>query len=206
MLTVWGRNNSSNVKKVLWCLEELALGYERIDVGGQYGKLNEPLYRAMNPNGLIPCLQDEDFILWESNTIVRYLAAQYGENPLYLADVRQRAEAEKWMDWVTSSVVEPFKAVFIGLVRTPPEQQDKEKIAQGIEQLNILMAIANSALAQQAYLSGDKFGIGDIPLGCLAYAWFNLSITRPELPHLQRWYQSLTQRAAFQKVIDIGIS
>lgn len=206
MLTVWGRNNSSNVKKVLWCLEELALGYERIDVGGQYGKLNEPLYRAMNPNGLIPCLQDEDFILWESNTIVRYLAAQYGENPLYLADVRQRAEAEKWMDWVTSSVVEPFKAVFIGLVRTPPEQQDKEKIAQGIEQLNRLMAIANSALAQQAYLSGDKFGIGDIPLGCLAYAWFNLSITRPELPHLQRWYQSLTQRAAFQKVIDIGIS
>ncbi|QKJ04788.1 glutathione S-transferase [Yersinia mollaretii] len=206
MLTVWGRNNSSNVKKVLWCLEELALGYERIDVGGQYGKLNEPLYRAMNPNGLIPCLQDEDFILWESNTIVRYLAAQYGENPFYLADARQRAEAEKWMDWVTSSVVEPFKAVFIGLVRTPPEQQDKEKIAQGIEQLNRLMAIANSALAQQAYLSGDKFGIGDIPLGCLAYAWFNLSITRPELPHLQRWYQSLTQRAAFQKVIDIGIS
>lgn len=206
MLTVWGRNNSSNVKKVLWCLEELALGYERIDVGGQYGKLNEPLYRAMNPNGLIPCLQDEDFILWESNTIVRYLAAQYGENRLYVADARQRAAAEKWMDWVTSSVAEPFKAVFIGLVRTPPEQQDKEKIAQGIEQLNRLMAIANSALAQQAYLSGDKFGIGDIPLGCLAYAWFNLSITRPELPHLQRWYQSLTQRAAFQKVIDIGIS
>lgn len=206
MLTVWGRNNSSNVKKVLWCLEELALGYERIDVGGQYGKLNEPLYRAMNPNGLIPCLQDEDFILWESNTIVRYLAAQYGENRLYVADARQRAAAEKWMDWVTSSVVEPFKAVFIGLVRTPPEQQDKVKIAQGIEQLNRLMAIADSALAQQAYLSGDKFGIGDIPLGCLAYAWFNLSITRPELPHLQRWYQSLTQRAAFQKVIDIGIS
>ncbi|CNL28782.1 putative glutathione S-transferase-family protein [Yersinia enterocolitica] len=206
MLTVWGRNNSTNVKKVLWCLEELALGYERIDVGGQYGKLNEPLYRAMNPNGLIPCLQDEDFILWESNTIVRYLAAQYGENRLYLADARQRAEAEKWMDWVTSSVVEPFKAVFIGLVRTPPEQQDKAKIAQGIEQLNRLMVIADSALAQQAYLSGDKFGIGDIPLGCLAYAWFNLSITRPELPHLQRWYQSLTQRAAFQKVIDIGIS
>ncbi|CNI57866.1 glutathione S-transferase [Yersinia mollaretii] len=206
MLTVWGRNNSTNVKKVLWCLEELALGYERIDVGGQYGKLNEPLYRAMNPNGLIPCLQDEDFILWESNTIVRYLAAQYGENRLYVADARQRAAAEKWMDWVTSSVVEPFKAVFIGLVRTPPEQQDKAKIAQGIEQLNRLMVIADSALAQQAYLSGDKFGIGDIPLGCLAYAWFNLSITRPELPHLQRWYQSLTQRAAFQKVIDIGIS
>lgn len=206
MLTVWGRNNSTNVKKVLWCLEELTLGYERIDVGGQFGKLNEPLYRAMNPNGLIPCLQDEDFILWESNTIVRYLAAQYGENTLYLADAWLRASAEKWMDWVTSSVAEPFKVVFIGLVRTPEEQQDKEKIAQGIERLNTLMAVADSALAEHAYLSGDKFGIGDIPLGCLAYAWFNLSITRPALPNLERWYHSLTQRATFQKVIDIGIS
>ncbi|WP_145482719.1 glutathione S-transferase family protein [Yersinia rohdei] len=206
MLRVWGRNNSTNVKKVLWCLEELGLSYERIDVGGQFGKLNDPQYRALNPNGLIPCLQDEDFILWESNTIVRYLAAQYGDNSLYLPDARQRASAEKWMDWATSSVVDPFKTVFIGLVRTAPEQQNKEKIAQGIEQLNQLMTIADEALSQQDYLSGEHFGIGDIPLGCLAYAWFNLPIERPELPHLQRWYQRLTTRAAFQKVIDIGLS
>ncbi|ADZ43147.1 TPA: glutathione S-transferase [Yersinia enterocolitica] len=206
MLTVWGRNNSTNVKKVLWCLEELGVSYERVDVGGQYGKLNDPLYRSLNPNGLIPCLQDGDFILWESNTIVRYLAAQYGDNALYLPEAKQRAAAEKWMDWATSSVVEPFKAVFIGLVRTAPELQDKAKIAHGIDQLNALMAIADEALSKQIYLSGDKFGIGDIPLGCLAYAWFNLPIERPELPHLQRWYQSLTHRTAFQKVIDIGLS
>ncbi|AJJ10653.1 hypothetical protein CH64_1112 [Yersinia rohdei] len=206
MLRVWGRNNSTNVKKVLWCLEELGLSYERIDVGGQFGKLNDPQYRALNPNGLIPCLQDEDFILWESNTIVRYLAAQYGDNSLYLPDARQRASAEKWMDWATSSVVDPFKTVFIGLVRTAPERQNKEKIAQGIEQLNQLMTIADEALSQQDYLSGEHFGIGDIPLGCLAYAWFNLPIERPELPHLQHWYQRLTTRAAFQKVIDIGLS
>ncbi|HDL7749005.1 TPA: glutathione S-transferase [Yersinia enterocolitica] len=206
MLTVWGRNNSTNVKKVLWSLEELGVSYERVDVGGQYGKLNDPLYRSLNPNGLIPCLQDGDFILWESNTIVRYLAAQYGDNALYLPEAKQRAAAEKWMDWATSSVVEPFKAVFIGLVRTAPELQDKAKIAHGIDQLNALMAIADEALSKQTYLSGDKFGIGDIPLGCLAYAWFNLPIERPELPHLQRWYQSLTHRAAFQKVIDIGLS
>ncbi|HDL8491919.1 TPA: glutathione S-transferase [Yersinia enterocolitica] len=206
MLTVWGRNNSTNVKKVLWCLEELGVSYERVDVGGQYGKFNDPLYRSLNPNGLIPCLQDGDFILWESNTIVRYLAAQYGDNALYLPEAKQRAAAEKWMDWATSSVVEPFKAVFIGLVRTAPELQDKAKIAHGIDQLNALMTIADEALSKQTYLSGDKFGIGDIPLGCLAYAWFNLPIERPELPHLQRWYQSLTHRAAFQKVIDIGLS
>ncbi|HDL8443017.1 TPA: glutathione S-transferase [Yersinia enterocolitica] len=206
MLTVWGRNNSTNVKKVLWCLEELGVSYERVDVGGQYGKLNDPLYRSLNPNSLIPCLQDGDFILWESNTIVRYLAAQYGDNALYLPEAKQRAAAEKWMDWATSSVVEPFKAVFIGLVRTAPELQDKAKIAHGIDQLNALMAIADEALSKQIYLSGDKFGIGDIPLGCLAYAWFNLPIERPELPHLQRWYQSLTHRTAFQKVIDIGLS
>ncbi|CNB41491.1 glutathione S-transferase [Yersinia intermedia] len=206
MLTVWGRNNSTNVKKVLWCLEELGISYQRIDVGGQYGKLNDPLYRSMNPNGLIPCLQDDDFILWESNTIVRYLAAQYGDGTLYLPDARLRASAEKWMDWATSSMAEPFKAVFIGLVRTPPEQQDKVKIAQGMTQLNTLMAIADQALEKQAYLSGDKFGIGDIPLGCLAYAWFNLSIERPPLPNVERWYQRVSQRAAFQKVIDIGLS
>ncbi|MFW5401153.1 glutathione S-transferase [Yersinia sp. 1252 StPb PI] len=206
MLTVWGRNNSTNVKKVLWCLEELGISYQRIDVGGQYGKLNDPRYRSMNPNGLIPCLQDGDFILWESNTIVRYLAAQYGDSALYLPDAQLRAGAEKWMDWATSSMVEPFKAVFIGLVRTPPEQQDKVKIAQGMTQLNTLMAIADHALEKQAYLSGDKFGIGDIPLGCLAYAWFNLSIERPSLPSLQRWYHSVSQRAAFKKVIDIGLS
>ncbi|AJJ19322.1 MULTISPECIES: glutathione S-transferase [Yersinia] len=206
MLTVWGRNNSTNVKKVLWCLEELGISYQRIDVGGQYGKLNDPLYRSMNPNGLIPCLQDDDFILWESNTIVRYLAAQYGDGTLYLPDARLRASAEKWMDWATSSMAEPFKAVFIGLVRTPPEQQDKVKIAQGMTQLNTLMAIADQALEKQAYLSGDKFGIGDIPLGCLAYAWFNLSIERPPLPNVERWYHSVSQRAAFQKVIDIGLS
>lgn len=206
MLTVWGRNNSTNVKKVLWCLEELGISYQRIDVGGQYGKLNDPLYRSMNPNGLIPCLQDDDFILWESNTIVRYLAAQYGDGTLYLPDARLRASAEKWMDWATSSMAEPFKAVFIGLVRTPPEQQDKVKIAQGMTQLNTLMAIADQALEKQAYLSGDKFGIGDIPLGCLAYAWFNLSIERPPLPNVERWYHCVSQRAAFQKVIDIGLS
>ncbi|CQD72988.1 putative glutathione S-transferase-family protein [Yersinia enterocolitica] len=153
MLTVWGRNNSTNVKKVLWCLEELGVSYERVDVGGQYGKLNDPLYRSLNPNGLIPCLQDGDFILWESNTIVRYLAAQYGDNALYLPEAKQRAAAEKWMDWATSSVVEPFKAVFIGLVRTAPELQDKAKIAHGIDQLNALMAIADEALSKQIYLA-----------------------------------------------------
>ncbi|CNH28916.1 putative glutathione S-transferase-family protein [Yersinia thracica] len=206
MLTIWGRNNSTNVKKVLWCLEELGLSYERIDAGGQYGQLNSPLYRSLNPNGLIPCLQDDDFILWESNTIVRYLAAQYGANTLYLPDAKQRAAAEKWMDWATFSIAAPFKSVFIGLVRTAPELQDKAQIAHGIVQWNTLMAIADEALSKQSYLSGDKFGLGDIPLGCLAYAWFNLSIERPQLPHLQHWYQNLTERAAFQKVIDIGLS
>lgn len=164
MLTVWGRNNSTNVKKVLWCLEVLGIPYQRIDVGGQYGKLNDPQYRALNPNGLIPCLQDKDFILWESNTIVRYLAAQYGQNSLYLADHHQRASAEKWMDWATSSVVEPFKAVFIGLVRTPPEQQDKVKIAQGMEKMNTLMSIANDAL-------GNKPIFPAMPLALVIFRW-----------------------------------
>ncbi len=100
MLTIWGRKNSSNVKKVLWCLEELNVPYQQIDIGGKFGKLNDPTYLRMNPNAVIPCLQDGDFILWESNAIVRYIAAKFGKDCLYPADLQERASVEKWMDWV----------------------------------------------------------------------------------------------------------
>ncbi|CAM3269222.1 MULTISPECIES: glutathione S-transferase family protein [Yersinia] len=206
MLTVWGRNNSTNVKKVLWCLEDLGIEYQQIDAGGKFGKLDDPNYRSLNPNGLIPCLQDGDFILWESNTIVRYIALKYGEkSTLYLADIQQRASAEKWMDWA-QALAAPFKAAFVGLVRTPPEQQDKQKIQQGIKEWDALMGIANGELEKQPYLSGQHFGVGDIPLGCIAYAWFNLPIERSHHPHLARWYQQISQRPAFKQVIEIGLS
>ncbi|WP_291970062.1 glutathione S-transferase [Candidatus Symbiopectobacterium sp.] len=176
MLTLWGRENSSNVKKVRWLAAELGLSYQHIPAGGQFGRNREADYLTMNPNVLIPCLQDDDLVLWESNTIVRCLA-----------DHGQRTNAEKWMDWEISLAV-PFGTVFIGLVRTAPEQRDVSLIAKQKAECERLLAIADDALIRQPWLSGPAFGIGDIPLGCIAYCWFNMDIERPSLPHLERWY------------------
>ncbi|GHC28367.1 glutathione S-transferase [Kushneria pakistanensis] len=201
MLKVWGRANSTNVKKVLWCADELGLAVERIDAGGEFGVVNEPNYRALNPNGLIPCLQDGDLVLWESNAIVRYLMAQYGDEPMALHDPARRAEADKWMDWATSTLTAPFKDVFLNAVRLPPEQRDTDLRDRGIAECATLLARVDAVLAGQPWLSGQTLGMGDMPLGCMAYAWFEMPIERPELKHLERWYQHLTERAPFQRQV-----
>ncbi|HEI8865655.1 glutathione S-transferase family protein [Serratia sp. AKBS12] len=198
MLTIWGRENSNNVRKVLWCAAELELSYSHINAGGAYGKVDEAAYRALNPNGLVPLLQDDDFVLWESNTIVRYLAAKYGKAPFYPQDLRQRAAAEKWMDWATATIVTPFRPVFWGMVRTPPDQRDMLKIEAAIAELEKCFDIVEDTLSQQPYLSGDQLGIGDIPLGSFIYAWFEMPIARRPRPHMERWYQQLCARPAYR--------
>ncbi|GLY59599.1 glutathione S-transferase [Pectobacterium carotovorum subsp. carotovorum] len=205
MITIWGRDNSTNVKKVLWCAEELALPYQHIVAGGQFGLNHEADYLAMNPNGLIPCLRDDDLVLWESNTIVRYLAAQYGQDSLYLADPGKRASAEKWMDWATSLAVS-FGPVFVNIVRTPPEKRDTALVQKGIAECERLFDIVDTVLANQPWLSGAQFGVGDIPLGCIAYGWLNMPIEQQSHPHLERWYQQLTERPAYQKHVMIPLS
>lgn len=206
MLTIWGRANSNNVKKALWCAAELGLNYDHINAGGTYGKVNEQPYRSLNPNGLVPLLQDDDFVLWESNTIVRYLAAKYGQAPFYPQDLQARAAAEKWMDWLTSTIAAPFRTLFWGMVRTPPEQRDRAAIDAAIAELEQHFAIVEQTLAQQPYLSGDAFGIGDIPLGSFIYAWFELPIKRQPRPHLERWYQQLCARPAYQSAVMIPLT
>ncbi|UVO10015.1 glutathione S-transferase [Pectobacterium polonicum] len=205
MVTIWGRDNSTNVKKVLWCAEELALPYQHIAAGGQFGRNHDADYLALNPNGLIPCLQDDDLVLWESNTIVRYLAAQYGQDSLYFADAGKRAGAEKWMDW-TSSLAASFGPVFINMVRIAPEKRDMALIQKGIVECERLLGIVDAVLANQPWLSGDRFGVGDIPLGCVVYGWLNMPIERQAHPHLERWYQQLTERPAYQKHVMIPLS
>ncbi|KHS68112.1 glutathione S-transferase [Pectobacterium brasiliense] len=205
MITIWGRDNSTNVKKVLWCAEELALPYQHIVAGGQFGLNHEADYLAMNPNGLIPCLRDDDLVLWESNTIVRYLAAQYGQDSLYLADPGKRASAEKWMDWATSLAFS-FGPVFVNIVRTLPEKRDTALVQKGIAECERLFDIVDTVLANQPWLSGDQFGVGDIPLGCIAYGWLNMPIEQQSHPHLERWYQQLTERPAYQKHVMIPLS
>jgi glutathione S-transferase len=207
MLRIWGRKNSSNVRKALWIAEEVGVPYETKDAGGAFGLVNEAEYRAMNPNGRIPMIEDGDFVLWESNAIVRYLAAQYGaDSGLYLADPKARAQADKWMDWTTSTIAAPFIPVFWGVLRTPADKQDWDAINQGVKTLHGLLAVADDALSRQPWLSGEAFGMGDIPLGSFAYAWFEMPIERPPLPHLQAWYERLKTRHAYRKTVMTALT
>ncbi|MFN3131358.1 glutathione S-transferase family protein [Roseibium sp.] len=198
-IIVWGRINSSNVRKVLWCLEELGLNYEQIDAGGAFGVVDTPDYLALNPNGRIPCLQDGDFTMFESNAICRYLARTYGTAPFLLDDPREWALADQWMDWTTFSFGMLFRNLFWNLVRTAPEDRDEAAITHGIEHCSAQFAVVDTLLKDQPYLSGHACGVGDIPLGSLAYAWFNMDFERPDQPYLAAWYKRLTERPAYQK-------
>ncbi|MEN0107572.1 MAG: glutathione S-transferase [Pseudomonas sp.] len=201
MLTIWGRKNSTNVRKALWAAEEAGVPYTARDAGGAFGVVNEPHYRAMNPNGLVPVIEDDGLVLWESNAIVRYLAAQYADGILYPSDPRARAEGDKWMDWASANFAAPFRDLFWGTLRTPPEQRNAEVISAALKRCGELLAMPEQALASRPYLSGAAFGMGDIPLGCFIYAWFEMPIERPEQPNLRAWYERLKQRPAYQRAV-----
>lgn len=200
MITIWGRANSANVKKVLWVAEELGVAYERIDAGGAFGGLDTPEYTAMNPNRMVPVVKDGDLVLFESNTIVRWLAAKYGVGRLWIADPDARARAEVWTDW-QHSFAHPFRDVIFGLLRTAPEKRDWPAIERGKAECARLFGIADAALATSPWLSGAEFGIGDVPLGCFAHVWLNLDIERPDHPALADWYARLLRRPAYAKLV-----
>ncbi|HLS87870.1 MAG TPA: glutathione S-transferase family protein [Burkholderiales bacterium] len=205
MLRIWGRPNSVNVKKVLWAAEELGLAYERIDAGMQFGVVNTPEYRRLNPNGLVPTLEDDGFVLWESHAIVRYLAARHGAGTLWPEDARARADAERWMEWAYGFQA-PFRTVFWGLVRTPPEKRDMKAIDEARLKCAELLAVPDETLQKRAYLGGESFTIGDIPLGCHVQLWMRLPIERPRQPGLTQWFERLCARPAYRKVVDLPLS
>ena len=206
MLKIWGRANSVNVKKVLWCCEELGIAYERQDAGLQFGVVNEPWYRRMNPNGLVPTVEIDGTVLWESNTIVRCLAAKHGAGSLWPADPVVRAGCEKWMDWNLSTLHGPYRDVFWGLVRTPPEKRNLEQIEASRKRCAELWSHVDTALQGQAFLGGAQLTIGDIPLGCFAYGWYNMPIERPPMKNLDAWYQRLAERPAFRKHVMLPLT
>ncbi|MCC4613378.1 glutathione S-transferase [Xanthomonas campestris pv. esculenti] len=204
-ITIWGRRNSSNVRKVLWCAEEAGVAYTSIEVGGAFGGNDTPAYRALNPNGVVPTLQDGTLVVWESNAIVRYLAAQYAP-ALYPQSPAERARGDRWTDWTTSTFASVFRDLFWGVVRTPEAERDATRIAAALAQSGELLARADAALAQQPYLSGEHFAMGDIPLGSFIYAWFEMPIERPALRHLQAWYQRLRARPAYQRGVMTALT
>jgi glutathione S-transferase len=208
MIKVWGRNTSSNVQKVMWAIGEIGLPHERIDVGGSFGKNREAEYLPMNPNGLVPTLQEEDgFPLWESNTIVRYLAAKHRSTVLEPADLRARALASKWMDWQLSVCGPAITPVFWGMIRTPPEKRDHGAIEEGKKKTTAAIGMMNEQLGKTAYLAGDAFSYGDIPVGIMAYRYRQLVPDRPPLRNFERWYAALSSRQAFKdQVASVPLS
>ncbi len=199
MIKVWGRNTSSNVQKVMWAIGEMSLPHERIDVGGSFGKNREAAYLAMNPNGLVPTLEEEDgYILWESNSIVRYLAAKHKATVLEPADLRIRANAQKWMDWQLSVFGPAITPVFWNLIRTPPDKRDMNAVEEGRKKSTAAVQMMDTQLGKTAYLAGDAFSYGDIPVGIMSYRYRQLVPDRPPLQNFERWYAAISSRQAFK--------
>ena len=199
MLKIWGRTNSINVQKVLWTCGELGLKYDRVDAGMAYGVNNTPEYKAMNPNGLVPTIDDDGFILWESHAIVRYFARKHGGGKLWPGDERAAADADRWMDWYNTTLWQHVRPIFWTLVRTPPEKRNMAEVEEHRQKLAGLFDVVDAHLAKRDYMAGATFSVGDIPMGVAAFRWFNLSIERPSHPNLERWYQRLTERPAYRE-------
>ena len=203
MLKVWGRASSVNVQKVLWCAEELGLPFERIDIGGPFGGNRDAAYLAMNPNAVVPTIEDDGFVLWESNTIVRYLAAKHGMGRLCPSDLQRRADGERWMDWQLTTLNKDMVTLFWGLIRTASDKRDNVAIAGALEALGDIWGRLDRHLADRAFIGGDALTMADIPAGALAYRWFNLQVKRPALPRLEAWYRRLTERPGYAKHVMI---
>ena len=200
MLTIWGRLSSVNVQKVVWCADELGIEYTRIDAGGKFGGNDTPEYLAMNPNGLVPVIDDDGFVLYESNAIVRYLAGKAGATALWPEEARARADVDRWMEWQSAGYTPAMGPAFMQLVRTAPEKRDVGAIEASRAKTEKHSAILDAHLAERRYLAGDRFTVADIVVACAAHRWLHLPIERTVRPNLQRWYDECAARPASRQV------
>lgn len=204
MLKVLGRKTSVNVQKAMWTVGELALPHERVDLGGEFGGLDTPEYGALNPNRLVPTLDDNGFTLWESNSVVRHLARTYGRGTLAPADAQAYAKAESWMDWsLTTLYGDIIGTCFIQLVRTPAKDRNVAGVEAAAKRAGEKLGILDAQLAGRQFIMGDQLTIADIAVGTLMYRYFNLNVARPALPNAEAWYARLSQRPAYQTHVMI---
>jgi glutathione S-transferase len=204
MLHLWGRLSSINVRKVVLCAQVLGIELPRSDAGLTFGVVDTPDYRAANPNGLVPLLRDGDFTLWESNTIVRYLCAREGK--LYPANLQQRFNAERWMDWQQTTLNPAGSPGFKQWIRVAPAQRSAEVIAQSVAATEPLFALLDEHLSRQAFMAGDALTMADIPIACEVHRWWGLPQPRPAWPHLERWYAGWLALPASRGVLDLPLS
>ena len=209
MLKILGRANSINVQKALWAAEDCGLAYDRTDIGGAFGGNDQPWYRALNPNGVVPTIDDDGFVLWESNAIVRYLVAKHAAGTLWPTDPQVRGHADRWMDWQLSTIQNGMRDLFWGWTRTPPEQRNLAALeAARIATADIWQRL-DAQLAANAYVAGANFTMGDIPVGAMTHRWFALELRRDDLPpltHLRAWYERLLMRPGYRKVVALPLT
>ncbi len=206
MIRVWGRPNSINVQKVMWTIAELDLAHERIDAGGTFGRLDTAEYARLNPNRKIPVIEDGSTVVWESNAIVRYLAAAYGRGDLWPEEAAARAEADRWMDWQLTELAPLLHPIFWGLVRTPAERRDEEAVARAARAIGPLWRILDDRLSGRPFVGGGKFTMGDVPVGCAYWRYRNLAVPKPELPALERWLARLAERPGYRTHVMLPLS
>ena len=206
MLKLWGRLSSINVRKVVLTAQLLNLSFERIDTGAAFGVTRTEDYLARNPNGLVPLLEDDGFVLWESNAIVRYLCAKFSQGGLYPQDLHTRFDAERWMDWQQTTLNGAGRNAFIQLVRTPPDQRSAQAIAASEAAMLPLLVLLDAHLAQHPFMAGEQLSMADIPIACEMHRWWGLPLQQAPHPHLRRWYDGLCQRPAARGVLDMALS
>lgn len=206
MLKIWGRISSINVRKVVLTAQLLELPFERIDAGASFGVVQTPEYKARNPNALVPLLDEGDFTLWESNVIVRYLAARHDEGGLYPRELRTRFDAERWMDWQQTTLNGAGREAFIQYIRTPPERRSQQAIDASVAATQPLLATLDAHLATHPFMAGDRLTMADIPIACEMHRWWGLPLLHPELPHLRRWYDGIRSRPAARGALDVPLS
>jgi len=206
MLKIWGRRNSINVMKVLWVCDEIGLPYERVDAGMQFGVVDTPEYGLLNPNRRVPTIEEDGFVLWESNTIVRYLAAKHGREDLLPTDLKGRADVERWMDWTTASVTIGMTPLFWQLIRTPPEQRNPGVLTQATADAERCMRMLDAHLTTRDYLCAGRFTVADIPVAAFVQRWRSLPINHPTLAALHAYQQRMLERVPFRTHLTLPLT
>ena len=206
VLRIWGRISSVNVQKVVWTADELGLAYERIEAGGAFGVVATPEYRRMNPNGLVPVIEDDGFVLWESNAIVRYLAAKHAPGTLWPDDLKRRADIDRWMDWQATTFTPAMRDAFWQLLRLAPEKRDAAVIESSRASSEKAADVLEAHLEGRAFVAADAFSPADIVLGCAAHRWLNLPLAREPRPQMQRWYESLKSRPGAARALSTPVA
>jgi glutathione S-transferase len=204
MLKVWGRRSSANVQKVMWLIGELQVPHEHVPAGGPYGVVNEPRFRALNPNGLVPVIEDDGFTTWESNAILRYLAAKYGQGKFWSADPRERAPVDQWTDWAGTTFQPDLIGLFVNYWRTPESQRNPNAIRNFQQRSEKSLRLLDAELAMRKFVAGDRLSLADIASGVHLYRYYTMGTEYPRLPNIEAWYQRLQERPAYREHVMIS--